>query len=101
MADTLRLPIETAQDGRLRTLTQDSAADITQSVQILLSTPLGDRGAIPDYGLVGMLGSTSIDTIDIASAIADWEKRVPAADVEIVAQRLVDGVPLTDITVII
>lgn len=102
MAETLRLPIEVTADGALRTLTQDTPAEIGQSVRTLLATTTGQRTAIPEYGLVNLLGLIDIDTADIAAALADWEPRVQ--DPQIItslAIQLADGVPLHEITVII
>lgn len=101
MAATLRLPIEVSRTGALRTLEQDSPAELGQSVRSLLSTVIGERGALPDYGLIDQLGSIGVDASEIAHAITEWEPRVQEAQTTMIAGRLADGAALTTITVVI
>lgn len=102
MAETLRLPLQVTDTGALRTLTQDSPPEIAQSVRTLLSTTIGDRTALPDYGTVSLLGVLDIDTADIAAALAEWEPRVQAPKISThLAAQLADGTPAHDIVVII
>jgi phage baseplate assembly protein W len=101
MAVTLRLPLEVAPAGGLRTLSQDSPAELAQSVRSLLSTTVGERGALLDYGIIDQLGSVAVDAGDIALAIAEWEPRVQEPATSTIATTLADGAPLSTITVII
>lgn len=88
---TLRLPLALAPSGALMTLAQDSAADVAQSVALLLSTPRGQRSAIPDYGLVDPIGELDVDEAEIAHAISEWDDRVSAVAIETIASVLATG----------
>ena len=99
MADTLRLPIEVTPAGRLRTLAQDSPSELAQSVRTLLSTTPGQRAAIPEYGLVELVGMPALDDADIAAALAEWEPRVQGAQIPQIAGALTDGLVVHDIVV--
>ncbi|MGX9348168.1 GPW/gp25 family protein [Microbacterium sp. KNMS] len=101
MAATLRLPLELTPAGGFRTLVQDSPADLAQSVRSLLSTRVGERAALPNYGLIDQLGSVQLDAGEIAYAIAAWEPRVQEPQTSTIATLLADGTPLSTITVII
>ncbi len=99
MALTLRLPLELGPTGSLSTLTQDTSDELAQSVRTLVSTVIGERAALPDYGIVEQLGAVAIDEADIAEAIADWEPRVEEPTVTEIATALADGRGLATITI--
>ncbi|WP_221585544.1 GPW/gp25 family protein [Microbacterium sp. G2-8] len=101
MPTTLRLPLEVSQTGALRTLTQDSSADLVQSIRSLLSTPRGERTALPEYGIIDQLGAVDIDPGDIAQAIVDWEPRVQEPRITEIATALAEGAALSTITVVV
>lgn len=101
MAATLRLPLEVSATGSLRTLDQDTPAELAQSVRTLLSTVIGERGAIPEYGLVDQLGAVTVDASEIVHAITEWEPRIPDPQTTMIADALADGAALTTITVVI
>jgi len=101
MAATLRLPLEVSHTGTLRTLEQDSPAELAQSARSLLSTVIGERGALPDYGLVDQLGAVGIDAAEIEHALAEWEPRIQEPQATLIAGRLADGAALATITVVI
>lgn len=76
------LPLRLDAAGSLAELAQDSPAEISQSVVVLLATRPGERRTAPDYGLVDPLGAGA-DADLIADAVAEWEDRADPASVEI------------------
>lgn len=59
-------------------LEQDSAAEISQSVEVLLRTPVGSEIDEPEYGVVDLAfreSNPDIEDGDITEAIAEWEPR--------------------------
>lgn len=99
MAITLALPIAIAPNGQLAQLEQDSPADIARAVTILISTTLGDREALPDYGIADQLGAPNLDESEIAQAISTWEDRIDSVQIDQIAQTLADGTALDAATV--
>lgn len=99
MALTLRLPLEVGPTGALRTLVQDSPDELAQSVRTLVSTVIGERAALPEYGVVDQVGSIAVDESDIAQAIVDWEPRIEEPAITEIATALADGAGLSTITV--
>lgn len=91
MASTLKLPFTLSSGGTLTALVQDSAPEVAQSIGLLLSTPRGERAAIPDYGLLDPVGEQTVDEAEIAQAISDWDDRVTSAEIETIAQTLATG----------
>lgn len=81
MARVLTLPLAVAANGSMSTVTQDNAAEITQSVALLLDTRPGDRRTLPDYGLPDPVFS-GIDAALVAEVITDWEPRADAQLIE-------------------
>lgn len=81
MARHLAFPIAVA-DGKLATLDQDSPAEVSQSVALLLSTEPGERQASPDYGYPSPLGR-GVDPEEVADLIGEWEDRADPALVEV------------------
>lgn len=75
--------------GRFGVNEQDSLDDINDCVTVLLSTPLGSREELPDYGITDPTGERDLDTASILDAIAEWEDRA-VADTE--DPVLIDGV---------
>lgn len=91
MATTLKLPFAISASGSLATLAQDSTQEVAQSIEVLLSTPRGERAAIPDYGLLDPIGEQAVDEAEIAQAISDWDDRVSSVEIETIAQTLATG----------
>lgn len=89
MAQHLALPIAVASSGALATLAQDSPAEIAQSVALLVSTRIGERRSVPDYGTEDPLGD-GVDAVLLAEAITEWEERADPVLVEATAQQLVE-----------
>jgi phage baseplate assembly protein W len=81
---TLSLPLQVAADGGMVTVAQDSPAEISQSVALLLSTRVGERRSVPDYGSDDPLG-TGLSPNDVTAVVEQWEDRADPATVEIVA----------------
>jgi len=78
----LSLPLRVAPNGRLSTVAQDSAADVAQSLGVLLATRPGERVAVPTYGTP----DPQADGPDYAAtqaAAAYWEPRTAVFDVEL------------------
>lgn len=97
----LRLPLTVTASGALRTVSPASAEDLAQAVALLVATPIGERAALPTYGIVDSLGRLSPDLAGIAHAIAAWEPRLTEPTITNVAQLLVDGGSRDTITVAI
>lgn len=96
---TIEWPLRLDRRGEPRTVDQDSVAEITQSVRVLLQTRPGDRPTQPDYGYSdpafqpatpGELG-TGVADIEAART---WE---PRADATIVRAAVTDD--LVQVTV--
>jgi phage baseplate assembly protein W len=73
-------PLRLGRGGSFAVVEQDSVDDITQSVQVLLSTPVGSRIELPEYGVEALEFTTVVDRASIVQAINDWE---PRADVTV------------------
>lgn len=71
-------PLKLSKGGSFAVVEQDSEDDVAQCVQVLLSTPVGSRVELPEYGVDAFEFTTRVDRAAIASAIEDWE---PRADV--------------------
>lgn len=101
MASTLRLPLEVTATGTLRTHVQGSPAELAQSARAVLSTLIGERAALPDYGLPDQIGALNVDEGEIALALAEWESRLTDPQITRVAQTLESGAGIATVTVII
>jgi hypothetical protein len=78
----LALPLTVAADGTLASVTQDSPAEVSQSVALLLATRPGERRSVPGYGLPDPLFS-GIDLDQVAAVIEEWEDRADPADIDL------------------
>ncbi|WP_125568722.1 GPW/gp25 family protein [Nocardioides baekrokdamisoli] len=76
----LAFPLTVGAKG-LRTVVQDSAADIVQSVALLLDTRPTDRRSVPDYGLPDPTFS-GLGVSTLAALIDEWEPRAEPAILE-------------------
>lgn len=94
MALTLTLPLALADDGRLGTLVQDSAADLAQSIGLILATRPGERLAAPEYGFTDALGA-GVRTDHLLDAVRANDDRVDQLDVEVLG-KLIQAVSVTD-----
>lgn len=70
----LAVPFRLDTTGSAVVLAQDTLDEITQCVQILLSTPLGSREITPSYGIPDP-AFRGADPNTITSAVAEWEPR--------------------------
>jgi phage baseplate assembly protein W len=70
----LAIPFRFDVSGSAVVLAQDSLDEITQCVQILLSTPLGSREVTSDYGIPDPT-FVGADPAAITVAVATWEPR--------------------------
>ena len=83
--------------------------DIDRSLEILLSTRLGERVMLPEYGCdLSVLLFQSVDSVLIAfvkdlveTAILLYEPRIDAKRVDILTDRLLEGVLLIEIDYVI
>lgn len=79
----LKLPIVMDDSGRLATHPQDSAADIGQSVGLLLATRPGERRSVPDYGLPDALFAyAGVREAQIRDVVEEWEPRAEITDID-------------------
>lgn len=91
-APVLALPLR-LDGGRLATLDQGSAAELGQSVRLLMTTRPGERledtaYGVPDYTFAPV---AAIDPAEIAGAVRDHEPRVDAdVDVDVDPSGAVD-----------
>lgn len=103
MARRLALPLQLATSGTFVTVAQDSPADISQSVGLLLATRPGERRSVPGYGLPDPLFS-GLDPDLVAAVIEEWEDRADPAGIELVATgvdeygRVYPAIPAPDDT---
>ena len=93
MTDIIMLPLALTITGRMATVEQGSAAELGQSVGLLLDTRPGERRSVPGYGLPDQRGSLSESGArdiqdDIDDAIGAWEPRADPAEVTV---EVVDG----------
>ena len=78
MSEHLALPLRVTRGGRLATLATGSAAEIGQSVQVLLATRVGERVSEPRYGSRDLLGVPTGEVRVDTAAIQAWERRATA-----------------------
>lgn len=71
----LALPFSIGAGGRARTVEQDTLDDIAQCVQVLLTTVVGERVELPEYGIDDPTFLTRMDLNEIRLAIEEWEPR--------------------------
>lgn len=87
MAQHLALPFTMTADGRLQTLTQDSPAEVAQSVALLLSTRAGERLSVPNYGTPPALFAQRVNTGAIGAALEAWEPRAAGYQLDVDVTR--------------
>lgn len=85
----LALPLQLTPGAGLASLTQDSPAEVAQSVALLLATRPGDRRSVPGYGLADPV-FVGLDVGEVVTTIATWEDRADPAYAELVADDLVE-----------
>jgi hypothetical protein len=61
--------------GQFLVNNQDSYAEIADSVEIIVGTQIGQRPALPDFGILDPTFTYPIDTVGISNAITTWDKR--------------------------
>lgn len=85
----LKLPVRLdARTGALETIEQDSLAEVAQSVEVVLATPIGSRLDLPDFGAPDYLfRQLPVDTSTAVTAVATWEPRA----LVVFTQRVDDG----------
>jgi hypothetical protein len=54
---------------------QDSYAEIADSVEIIVGTQIGQRPALPDFGILDPTFTYPVDTVEINNAITTWDER--------------------------
>jgi phage baseplate assembly protein W len=68
-------PFRLGSSGSFAVVEQDSTDEITDCVQVLLSTEVGTRAELPEYGIDDPSFTQTVDVPGILSAIDDWEPR--------------------------
>lgn len=72
----LGLPIGLAADGTLNSVLQDSLDEVTQSVEMIVGSPLGARTVVPGFGVPDpVFSSPGPNSATILAAIQKWEPR--------------------------
>jgi len=95
MPEHFTLPLGVGPGGSLATLAQDTPAEVAQSVAVLVSTVIGERRVVEDYGIESPLFD-GLDPDGVADAIEEWEPRADPALID----QLVDGeLEVWDLTV--
>jgi hypothetical protein len=61
--------------GQFLVNNQDSYAEIADSVEIIVGTQIGQRPALPDFGIFDPTFTYPVDTDGISSAIEEWDDR--------------------------
>src|SRR4051794_33709970 len=77
----LKLPFHIGGRGAADVIEQDSIEEIAQCVQVLVSTRLGERIEIPNYGIPDqvMTVESVARTASLATQIERWEPRARVA----------------------
>jgi phage baseplate assembly protein W len=74
----LALPLTVGPSGSFNVVVQDTLAEVTQSVSVLLGTMKGDRTMVPDYGVDDPTFATP-NAGAITQAVNQWEPRAAVA----------------------
>lgn len=61
--------------GQFLVNNQDSYAEIADSVEIIVGTQIGQRSALPDFGILDPTFTYPVDTQEIINAIGEWDER--------------------------
>lgn len=92
----LRVPFGLDRSGRVAVVDQDSDAEILQTVRVLLATRIGERAALPRYGMSDPTfrpARSSMTVEEIAEAVREEEPRVSVDQVS----RAIDSLGGIDI----
>jgi phage baseplate assembly protein W len=73
----LAFPLVIGPSGSWDVVAQDTAAEVAQSVGVLLGTVVGERTMVPAYGVVDPTFATA-NVSEIVQAISQWEPRADA-----------------------
>jgi hypothetical protein len=61
--------------GQFLVNNQDSYAEIADSVEIIVGTQIGQRPALPDFGILDPTFTYPVDSAGISNAITEWDDR--------------------------
>jgi phage baseplate assembly protein W len=80
MVPHFAIPFRVNASGSAAVLDQDSDEEIAQCVAVLMSTTVGERIELPDYGIPSPVFSmlSAHDDTDLAAAVGKWEPRATA-----------------------
>jgi phage baseplate assembly protein W len=80
MVPHFAIPFRVDAGGSVAVVDQDSEEEIAQCVRVLMSTTVGQRVELPDYGIPNPVFSTmsTNDDADMAAAVGKWEPRATA-----------------------
>lgn len=77
------LPLQ-VRDGAMVTVESGSAADVAQSVALLVASRPGERRSVPEYGLDGSLFALAgVREDQVRDVVEEWEPRAEVTDVDI------------------
>ena len=68
-------PFRLGTDGAFAVVEQDSIDDVMQCVEVLVSTEVGSREELPEYGISDPTFTTEVNLSEISQAVDDWEDR--------------------------
>jgi phage baseplate assembly protein W len=71
-------------NGRLATVEQDSPEDVSKCLLALLSTEIGEREELPEYGILDP-SFQGFDEADVRAVVAEWEPRAEEVAIDIEA----------------
>lgn len=61
--------------GQFLVNNQDSYAEIADSVEMIVGTQIGQRPALPDFGIFDPTFTYPVDTTEISDSITTWDER--------------------------
>ena len=78
----VELPMRLDRRGEPRTVEQDTADEVAQSVRVLMLTRPGDRLTQPAYGLADPAFAPAGETPGVVEAVERWEPRATLDNVD-------------------
>lgn len=70
-----RQPLRLAPDGSIATVEQGSFAEVGQAARLVLTTRIGERLDLPDFGTDPEHPGEGLDIATLAAVVGQWEPR--------------------------